>query len=362
MDIYLVGGAVRDQLLGLPIKERDWVVVGATEQTMLQAGFQKVGKDFPVFLHPKTKEEYALARKEKKVGRGYIGFAFDTSVAVTLEEDLKRRDITINAIAQDATGHIIDPYHGQEDIKTGILRHVSPAFVEDPVRILRIARFAARFNFRIADETLQLMQQMVQNGEVNALVPERVWKEFEKALQEPYPEAFFKVLNTIDALTILFPEYSNNNIDLTVLKNMVILNLPTRVRLAAASHLLTVHDMNLLANRLRLPTEYRELMLLVANYKDTYKRFKSFSAEDLLIFLQNTDAFRRKTRFMDFLAASQVCTGVDAQVFFLTALDVANTYDKSVIISQTKGIEIAKIIFEARKKVIQQWLGSVDKS
>ena len=208
MKIYLVGGAVRDQLLHRPVKEKDWVVVGATPSDMLQKGFKQVGKDFPVFLHPDTKEEYALARLERKVGKGYTGFTFDTSPQVTLEEDLKRRDLTINAIALDAaTGNIIDPYHGQQDLNAKILRHVSQAFIEDPVRILRVARFAARFSaFSVAPETIDLMKKMVENGEVNALVAERVWKEFEKALTEDHPERFFEVLAQCSAQAVLFPK------------------------------------------------------------------------------------------------------------------------------------------------------------
>lgn len=181
---YLVGGAVRDHLLGLPVKDRDWVVVGADAQTMLAQGYQPVGKDFPVFLHPDSHEEYALARTERKTAKGYAGFSFHADKDVTLEQDLMRRDLTINAMAQDSDGTIIDPFGGQQDLAAGILRHVSPAFAEDPVRILRIARFAARYGFQIADETMSLMRQMVENGEADALVAERVWQELAKGLME----------------------------------------------------------------------------------------------------------------------------------------------------------------------------------
>ena len=209
MEIYLVGGAVRDRLLGLPVHERDWVVVGAGPQEMLDLGYKQVGKDFPVFLHPDTKEEYALARTERKTGPGYKGFAFHADPGVTLEQDLLRRDLTINAMAENAAGDIIDPYGGQEDLAAGRLRHVSPAFAEDPVRILRVARFAARlgkWGFSVAHGTNALMRKMVADGEVDHLVPERVWTELSRALASDNPERFFSVLHGCHALTVLFPE------------------------------------------------------------------------------------------------------------------------------------------------------------
>ncbi len=210
--IYLVGGAVRDQLLGLPIKDKDFVVVGATPQQMVDKGFRPIGKDFPVFLHPKTHQEYALARTERKTAKGYHGFKFNTDVTVTLEDDLARRDLTINAMAQNIqTGQIIDPYNGQQDLTDQLLRHVSDAFAEDPVRILRIARFAARYEhlgFTVHPKTNQLMQKMVENGEVDALVAERVWQELSKALNEKTPSEFIKVLKNCNALEVLFPEFN----------------------------------------------------------------------------------------------------------------------------------------------------------
>src|SRR3984885_7196916 len=209
MKTYLVGGAVRDRLLGIPVKDRDYVVVGATPDEMLRQGYTPVGKDFPVFLHPQTHEEYALARTERKTGRGYHGFVFQADATVTLEQDLARRDLTINAIAEDEHGALTDPYEGVRDIEARILRHVSPAFVEDPVRVLRVARFAARFaplGFTVADETMALMQQMVRDGEGDHLVPERVWAETRKALGEAQPSAFLRVLRECGALAVLFPE------------------------------------------------------------------------------------------------------------------------------------------------------------
>jgi len=209
MDIYLVGGAVRDKLLGRPVVDRDWVVVGATPEAMLEAGYKAVGKDFPVFLHGETKEEYALARTERKTGRGYHGFAFHADPTVTVEQDLERRDLTINAIAERDDGTLVDPFGGVRDIETKTLRHVSAAFAEDPVRLLRVARFAARYaplGFTVADETMGLMRQMVEDGEVDHLVPERVWAETRKALSEPMPSAFVRVLRECGALRVLFPE------------------------------------------------------------------------------------------------------------------------------------------------------------
>jgi tRNA nucleotidyltransferase (CCA-adding enzyme) len=206
MQIYLVGGAVRDKYLQRPVADRDWVVVGADAKDMLEAGYQPVGKDFPVFLHPQTHEEYALARTERKVAAGYGGFTFHAAANVTLEQDLQRRDLTINAMAEDAAGNLIDPYNGLADLRRGILRHVSPAFAEDPVRILRIARFAARYGFRVADETMALMRQMVANGEVNALVAERVWQELAKGLMEKRPRLMIEILRACGALKIILPE------------------------------------------------------------------------------------------------------------------------------------------------------------
>lgn len=206
MQTYLVGGAVRDALLGRPVEDRDWVVVGADVPSMLARGFKPVGKDFPVFLHPESREEYALARTERKTAKGYAGFSFYAAKDVTLEQDLQRRDLTINAMAQDSDGRLIDPYGGAEDLKNGILRHVSPAFAEDPVRILRTARFAARYGFRVAPETMALMRQMVADGETEALVAERVWQELSRGLMEPHPRKMIDILRQSGALKVLLPE------------------------------------------------------------------------------------------------------------------------------------------------------------
>ncbi|MDM7322616.1 MAG: multifunctional CCA addition/repair protein, partial [Gammaproteobacteria bacterium] len=339
MKIYLVGGAVRDALLGLPVRERDYVVVGATPADMLERGFRPVGKDFPVFLHPETNEEYALARTERKSGHGYHGFVVHASPKVTLEEDLARRDLTINAIAQAADGRLIDPYGGARDLKARLLRHVSPAFAEDPVRLLRVARFAARFaslGFRVADETLILMRHMVHNGEIDALVPERVWQEIVKALATDHPARFFEVLRETGALARLLPELDalfgvpqpamhHPEIDtgvhsLMVLQQAVRLGADGATRFAALLHDLgkgnTPRELwphhygherrgaqliKRLAERLRLPTHDRDLALMAARWHlHAHKAFE-LRPSTLLKLLEGLDALRRPERFESFL-------------------------------------------------------------
>lgn len=344
MKIYLVGGAVRDELLGLPVKEKDYVVVGATVDEMLEKGYQPVGKAFPVFLHPETKEEYALARTEKKIDKGYHGFLFHADRDVTLEEDLKRRDITINAIAQDLeNGTLIDPYHGLDDLNNQCVRHVSEAFKEDPVRILRVARFAARFaalGFRIVPETMILMQAMVTNGEVDALVAERVWRETETALSEPDPVVFFEVLKECGALKVLFPELDvlfgvpqnpehHPEIDcglhtMMVLRRAAELTDDPIIRFAALTHDLgkgqtsasilpnhtghgerSVALVKALCARLHLPSDYEQLAVLVAAYHGDCHRALTLSSDELLSLIENLDAFRRPARLPAFLLACQ---------------------------------------------------------
>lgn len=310
MKIYLVGGAVRDKLLGLPVKERDWVVVGASVEDMLQLGYRQVGKEFPVFLHPKTGEEYALARMERKFKPGYQGFTFDTSPDVTLEDDLKRRDLTINAIAETTNGRLIDPYHGQQDLRDKILRHVSPAFVEDPVRILRVGRFYARFahlGFVIAPETTALMHSMVASGEVDALVAERVWKELERALGEPQPDKFFDVLASCDALRILFPHLTTDSPGMQALKAAAELSDKASIRFAALLHALpeAKKEIATICHRYRAPNAYRELASLTSLHYQTALDASSLSAEALTQLFSALDIYRREARFHDFLTACQ---------------------------------------------------------
>lgn len=337
--VYAVGGAVRDRLLGLPVQDRDYVVVGATPEEMTALGFRPVGRDFPVFLHPVTQAEYALARTERKTARGYKGFRVYAAPEVTLEEDLRRRDLTINAMAEDADGRVIDPYGGQADLEARVLRHVSPAFAEDPVRILRVARFAARFpEFRVADETLALMRQMVTAGEVDALTPERVWQELARGLMQPRPARMIETLRDCGALGRLIPELdrlfgvpqdptSHPEIDtgahlLRVIDWAAGEGETLAVRYAALLHDLgkgltpperwpdhTGHEqagielVRAVSARLRVPVECRELALTVARWHGLAHQADRLDAEGLLDLLQHCDALRRPQRLRDFLAA-----------------------------------------------------------
>lgn len=335
MKTFLVGGAVRDQLLGLPVKERDWVVVGETPEALLSQGYQAVGRDFPVFLHPKTREEYALARTERKQGVGYYGFVCDANPAVTLEEDLARRDLTINAMAMDADGRVIDPYHGQEDIRQKLLRHVSDAFIEDPVRVLRVARFISRFHylgFTLAPETRQLMQRMVRAGELTHLVAERVWQEWQQSLLEPNPELFMTTLRDCGALSVVLPEidalfgvpnerHYHPEIDTGVhsLQTLVIatqLSSDPLVRFASFLHDLgkaktpmrvwpaqqghesvSVEMIQALCQRLRIPTRYQHCAKMAARWHGEIHRLPKLSAEEIVDILDQTAAFRDPVDF-----------------------------------------------------------------
>jgi tRNA nucleotidyltransferase (CCA-adding enzyme) len=344
MQIYLVGGAVRDELLGLPARERDWVVVGARPEDLLARGFKPVGKDFPVFLHPQTSEEYALARTERKTGPGYRGFETLFSPDVTLEQDLERRDLTINAIAKDPdSGALIDPYNGQRDLRERMLRHVSPAFVEDPVRVLRVARFAARFaplGFRVAPETVSLMREIAARGELDSLVSERVWQETQRALEMPAPARFFEALREANALPAIFPELHvlfgipqperwHPEIDtgvhtLMVLEQAAKLSDDPVVRFAALTHDLgkgttpanewprhIAHEQRGVAlveglcDRLRIPNAYRELAVLVSRYHLDAHRVAELRDSTLLELLERLDAFRRPDRFEKWVLACE---------------------------------------------------------
>ena len=344
MNVYLVGGAVRDRLLGIPVKDRDYVVVGATPDDMLRAGYKPVGKDFPVFLHPQTHEEYALARTERKTGRGYHAFAFDTAASVTLEDDLRRRDLTINAIAEDEHGGLIDPFGGVRDLEAKILRHVSPAFAEDPVRVLRVARFAARYadrGFRIADETIALMRGMVADGEVDHLVPERVWAETQKALSEKTPSAFVRALRDTGALRVLFAEVDalygvpqraefHPEIDTGVHIELVV---DMAAHLAPGNALIgycaLVHDLGkaltpqdvlpkhighehrglapieAMNARLKVPTEYAALALLVCKLHLLAHTALELKPATVLGVFEQLDAFRKPERVEQFLTTCE---------------------------------------------------------
>lgn len=408
MKMYLVGGAVRDELLGLPVNERDWVVVGATMEQMLARDYIPVGKFFPVFLHPETKEEYALARLERKVAGGYHGFTFDTSASVTLEQDLIRRDLTINAMAKTANGKIIDPYGGQADLEKKLLRHVSPAFAEDPVRVLRVARFAARYaslGFKVAPETLALMQKMGNQGELDFLVPERVTKEMLRALGEATPVAFIQVLRQCNALRKILPEVDAlygvpQNIehhpekDAGIHTEMVLhqasrLSSESIVRFAAL-----VHDVGkgltpqtlwprhvdheifgeplvqALCQRLRLPSDFQALARLVARYHLLCHKVQECSAADILTIFEHCDAFRKPQRFAQFVLACEADfrgrPGYETKEYrqgtllYLAFATAQHINTKEIVAScQAKGEQgeaIKNAIHEARLKAINQLL------
>jgi tRNA nucleotidyltransferase (CCA-adding enzyme) len=312
--IYAVGGSVRDELLGLKGSDRDYVVVGGTPEEMERRGFKAVGKDFPVFLHPETHEEYALARTERKVARGYKGFTIHAAPDVTLEQDLARRDLTINAMARDESGHLVDPYGGAGDLERGLLRHVSPAFIEDPVRILRVARFAARFGFAVAPETMALMRAMVSNGETEALVPERVWQEFSRGLMEGDPALMFGVLAETGLLAKLLPELGleledgrpANDAARVVVRS---LECAASERLALAPRFAltamrapSAAAVAALSERLRASGECRDLALLAQRHAPDLMRAPSLAAPQRLELLERCDAFRRPRRFDELLA------------------------------------------------------------
>lgn len=333
LKIYLVGGAVRDEIMGLKAKERDYVVVGGTPNEMEAQGFKPVGKEFPVFLHPQTQEEYALARTERKVAKGYRGFEFYADPTVTLEEDLKRRDLTINAIAKDEKNHtIIDPYHGQDDVKAKIFRHVSSAFAEDPVRILRVARFAARYpDFTVHPDTNLLMQTMVENGEVNALVPERVWKEFSRALEEQAPIRFFEVLNQCGALALMYRELCDTlNTHITALTTCAEKTTDTIARFAALLKNLSEPSIISLCKRYCVPRNYFDLALITQKYQHTLKNLNNSDAEGIITLLENIDAFRRPERLEPFTLASDA----DKLDVLLNALQQAKQVDAQELIAQ----------------------------
>lgn len=390
METYLVGGAVRDRLLGLPVTERDWVVVGATADAMLALGYQPVGKDFPVFLHPKTKEEYALARTERKTGPGYTGFETSTGPDVTLEADLLRRDLTINAMAETPAGELIDPYGGRGDLDNRVLRHVSPAFAEDPVRILRIARFAARFakwGFHVAHTTNQLMRTMVDNGEVEYLVPERVWAELVKALATDTPAQFFRVLAACGALRTLFPEFApldqnepagshgHAAIALPVLGQAVTLSADSAIRFAAlvcdidrgTANGLDSDGLDALCDRYRVPNACRELAMLALQQRDRVQAADTLPAAQLLDLLNTADAFRRSDRFSQFLlvceADAKASTSEDQDNFhgeyLQQALAAAQTVRASDLQQQgLSGKEIGAALQQRRIAAIDSTLST----
>ena len=417
MQVFVVGGAVRDALMGLPVNDSDWVVVGSTPETMTAQGFVPVGKDFPVFLHPKTREEYALARTERKTARGYKGFAVQAAPDVTLEEDLARRDLTLNAMAVPEAlahaapkawaGQIIDPYNGQADLQNKVLRHVTEAFAEDPVRILRLARFAARFaDFSVADETMTLMRQMVEEGEVDHLVPERVWQELAKGLMSEKPSRMFEVLRACGALKVLLPELDrlwgvpqrpehhpevDTGVHMMLVMDMAAqLNMPLAVRVACLFHDLgkgstpadvlprhighearSVKLLLKVCDRLRVPTDCKELAEVVAREHGNIHRSAELNAEALMRLLERCDAVRQAERFARVLQACEcdargrlgLADVPYPQAERLLQAQQAALSIETAPIAQTaaqdglKGPQIGERITQARVRAIRQVLG-----
>lgn len=364
LQAYVVGGAVRDALLGLPAGDRDWVVVGATPEEMSAAGYSAVGRDFPVFLHPQTHEEYALARTERKSGRGYKGFTVYAAPDVTLEADLRRRDLTINAMARAADGQLIDPFGGQRDLQAGVLRHVSDAFVEDPVRILRVARFAARFGFVVAPETAALMQRMVSEGEADFLVAERVWQEFSRGLCEARPQAMFEVLTQCGALQRLMPPLAalfvgpHRDAALAALARAAQAQARMEERFAVLGWFAAPSaegDFVALFDALRVPTETRELVLMAMQCRVALEGALQADARALLDLLKRADAIRRPARFAQLLCVMQfaqpLCAPTVARLN--QALHAATTVDAGAAAARaTHPAEIARCVDAARLAAI----------
>ena len=391
MEIYLVGGAVRDNLLDLPVRDKDWVVVGSNARLMKEQGYLQVGKGFPVFLHPETKQEYALARTERKVGVGYLGFEFDASEFVTLEQDLLRRDLTINAIAESSDGQIIDPYDGRQDIKDKVLRHVSPAFAEDPLRVLRVAKFAARFarlGFTVAPETQKLMNDIVQSGEIDTLVRERVWQEIEQAMGGPAPDVFIRVLRNCGALKLILPEVDrlfgvpqpvkyHPEVDtglhiLLCLQQAAKLTDDPVVRYAAL-----VHDVGKgvtdkakwpshyahetlglplqadISKRLHVPNEFSKLAALVCEHHTKLHRIKELHPAKLLKLIEALDGFRRPERVQKFLLACEADakgrTGLEERDY------PQNTY-LTTILNELSQLDLGALLKQAKPKNTQEFV------
>ena len=402
MRVYLVGGAVRDRLLGHPYHEKDYVVVGATPEQLIAQGYQPVGKDFPVFLHPKTKEEYALARTERKSGHGYHGFEFYTDPSVTLEDDLIRRDLTINAMAMDDDGTIYDPYHGQQDLADKILRHVSPAFAEDPLRVLRVARFAARYaqyGFTVADETLDLMRQLTESGELNALTPERIWKETSRALMEDHADVYFEVLRACGALKALFPEINalygvpqrpeyHPEIDCGIHTMMALqqackAHYSLDVRFAVLMHDLGkaltpkeevprhirheergIKPVTEVCDRLRVPTQTKQLALAVC--KEHLKCHQAFTLKAGTVWrlLQRLDVLRRPERVEAFLQACECDAkgrlGLEDRPYpqakyLLDAMQMVRTIKASDLPPEITGADIGEMLIQKRIEAISNF-------
>jgi tRNA nucleotidyltransferase (CCA-adding enzyme) len=403
MEIYLVGGAVRDSLLDLPVRDKDWVVVGSNAKLMKEQGYLQVGKDFPVFLHPQTKQEYALARTERKVGVGYLGFEFDASEFVTLEQDLLRRDLTINAIAESSDGQLIDPYNGRRDIKDKVLRHVSPAFAEDPLRVLRVAKFAARFarlGFTVAPETLKLMSNIVQSGEIDALVRERVWQEIEQTMGGPAPDVFITVLRDCGALKSILPEVDrlfgvpqpvkyHPEVDTGL---HTLLSLQQAVKLTddpVIRYATLVHDVGKgvtdkanwpshhahetlglplqadISKRLHVPNEFAKLAALVCEHHTKMHRIKELRPTTLLKLIEALDGFRRPERVQKFLLACEADargrTGLEERdypqnAYLTTILNELSQLDLGALLKEEKPQNPQEFVQQSRLSLLSDIL------
>jgi tRNA nucleotidyltransferase (CCA-adding enzyme) len=403
MEIYLVGGAVRDSLLDLPVRDKDWVVVGSNAKLMKEQGYLQVGKGFPVFLHPQTKQEYALARTERKVGVGYLGFEFDASEFVTLEQDLLRRDLTINAIAESSDGQLIDPYNGRRDIKDKVLRHVSPAFAEDPLRVLRVAKFAARFarlGFTVAPETLKLMSNIVQSGEIEALVRERVWQEIEQTMGGPAPDVFITVLRDCGALKSILPEVDrlfgvpqpvkyHPEVDTGL---HTLLSLQQAVKLTddpVIRYATLVHDVGKgvtdkanwpshhahetlglplqadISKRLHVPNEFAKLAALVCEHHTKMHRIKELRPTTLLKLIEALDGFRRPERVQKFLLACEADargrTGLEERdypqnAYLTTILNELSQLDLGALLKEEKPQNPQEFVQQSRLSLLSDIL------
>jgi tRNA nucleotidyltransferase (CCA-adding enzyme) len=361
MTCYLVGGAVRDALLNKPIKERDWVVVGSDAATLLSQGYQPVGKDFPVFLHPKTKEEYALARTERKQGHGYKGFTFYADPSITLIQDLMRRDLTINAMAQDEAGQIIDPFDGQDDLKKKILRHVSDAFSEDPVRVLRAARFSAQLSgFKIHSSTKQEIEKIIQSGELDYLTPERDWNECFKALNQKESDQFFVTLEALKAHSVLFPEYPYRSIQIETLRYAK--DSDALIRFACWSSHESEEAIIQLCKRLNIPRSYRQLARISSFYSINDARINNMSSEDWMACFNRVDLWRQPVQFQAWLRVMQYKALAEGQT--LRAPDDLYSMAKKLLSMQVdqemmaryQGPALGAALAKKRKEAVSEWI------
>ena len=385
MKTYLVGGAVRDKLLGIPTEDRDWVVIGSSPARMLELGYQQVGKDFPVFLHPTTKEQYALARTEKKIGIGHTAFDFNVSSTVTLEDDLKRRDLTINAIAESHDGKLIDPFGGLSDIKSKLLKHVSDAFYEDPLRVLRVARFHAKLaslGFSISPDTYNIMSEISQSGELKTLSPERIWQEFQKSLATPAPDKFILTLNKCGALKALLPEMNITLLSLNSLRHASKLSKETDVRYAALMHDIGQRLLNnskqanlpnsqvyeiefhsVVKERFNVPNDHATLAAVVDEHHEKICQLKQLEAEELLSIIESSDAIRRPERFKKLMSVCETISKTslknvnNSQINLLgEILKIVSDVDVKTLLQNHPDQQAREVIRQHRLQLLKKYI------